>query len=238
MIDTSVLKEIFVVGRPRSGTVWLNRLLADALDSPLEAPGGKADAPKYFGPGRDGGYVVRKIHNEIKRGLTVFIQRDPRDVIVSTWFYNQRSQPLYRFVQGMCEPYVNSYERHIRMWLDDRTKAEFYTRYELLHENTYAQLLMTIEALTGKILSGEHLRAVVERQSFTTVKAKDTEGRFNHTMRSGKVGEWRKYFTSEIGQYMQRHMGNFLIEEGYVQERHWWKELPDKNLVDTEDENE
>ncbi len=225
MIDTSSLTEIFIVGRPRSGTVWLNRLLADALNSPLEAPGDKADPALYQGPGRDGGYVVRKQHDEIKRGLTVFIQRDPRDVAVSTWLYNHKVQPLYRFIQGMCQPYVNSYERHIRMWLDDRKKAEFYTSYELLHENTFAQLLMTTEVLTGETLDRGHLYAVVERQSFATLKAKDTEGKFDHTMRRGVVGEWKEHFTSEIGQYMQKHMGNFLIEEGYVQDRHWWREL-------------
>ena len=226
MIDTSNLTEIYVVGRPRSGTVWLNRLLADALNSPMEAPGDMADPPEYHGPGRDGGYVVRKQHDEIKRGLTVFIQRDPRDVAVSTWIYNHRAEPLYRFVQGMCLPYVNSYERHIRMWLDDRKKAEFYTSYELLHENTFAQLSMTIEVLTGETLDKEeHLDLVVERQSFATVKAKDTEGLHNHTMRRGIVGEWKEHFTSEIGQYMQRHMGNLMIEEGYVQDKNWWKEL-------------
>ena len=225
MIDTSKLKEIYVVGRPRSGTVWLNRLLADALDSPLEAAGPNTEAPIYHGPGRDGGYVVRKAHDGKKRAPTVFIQRDPRDVAISTWFYNHRLHPLFNFVQGMCEPYVNSYERHIRLWLDDRKKAEFYTRYELLHKNAGAQLLMMTEALTGTAVPIEHCREVAARQSFKTVKAADTEDRFSHSMRAGVVGDWKTHFTQEIGQYMQRHMGNFLIEEGYVTDRMWWKEL-------------
>ncbi len=225
MIDTTELKEIFIVGRPRSGTVWLNRLLADALNSPLEAPGNMADPAEYQGPGRDGGYVVRKQHDGEKRGLTVFVQRDPRDVAISTWLYNHKVQSLHHFIQGMCLPYVNSYERHIRMWLDDRKKAEYYTSYELLHENARAQLWTAIKVLTGKELDVGFLDAVVERQSFATLKAKDIEGKFDHTMRRGVVGEWKEYFTVEAGQYMQKHMGNFMIEEGYVQDRHWWKEL-------------
>lgn len=226
MIDTSSLKELYVVGRPRSGTVWLNRLLADALDSPLEAPGDKADAAKYHGPGRDGGYVIRKSHNEKRFGPTVFIQRDPRDVAVSTMFFRRQSN-LFPVVQQMCEPYNSNYEYHIRLWLDHRANhgAQVYTRYELLHSNAVAQLRLIVMTLTGKRIDREKFQTVVERQSFANIKANDTEGRQTYSMHRGIVGDWKNYFTREIGQYMHKHMGDFMIEEGYVQNRDWWKEL-------------
>ena len=239
MIDTTGLKELYVVGRPRSGTVWLNLLLADALDSPLQVRSPNAEAPAYFGPGRDGGFVVRKAHGDEKFGPTVFIQRDPRDVAISTMFFREQTD-LFPVVQQMCEPYQNSYERHIRLWLDYRitNRAEFYTRYELLHENAVAQLRLIVLTLAGKTIETKTLQAVVERQSFAKVRENDTEGRFSHSMHKGLVGSWKNYFTPEIGQYMQKHMGNFMIEEGYVQERHWWKELPDKSLVNAGGKNE
>ncbi len=224
MIDTSNLKELFVVGRPRSGTVWLNRLLADALDSPLEALGDMAEEAKYFGPGRDGGFVIRKSHDEILRGPTVFIQRDPRDVAVSIMHFRNQTE-LFPIVKQMCEPYENSYEFNIRKWLDT-LRAEFYTRYELLHRDAISSLRMTVKVLARKRLSNEKLAVVVKRQSFATVKASDTTGRLSNSMHSGKVGSWKSHFTREIGEYMQQHLGNFMFQEGYTQDKNWMKELP------------
>lgn len=227
-MDTSDLKEIYVVGRPRSGTVWLNRLVADALNSPLEAPGLKADKAEYHGPGRDGGYVVRKTHDGIKRGPTVFIQRDPRDVAVSTMFY-RHSSDLFTVVRQMCEPYNTSYKYHIRIWLDRPQNIKsfvVFTRYETLHENTKFELRLIVEALTGKTFTHKHLAEVVERQSFSAVKSADVKGRYAHSMRKGIVGDWKNHFTKEIGQYMQQHMGDFMLEQGYItNENQWYEEL-------------
>lgn len=223
-MDTSNLKELFVVGRPRSGTVWLNRLIADALDSPLEALGATAEPAKYFSPGRGGGYVVRKTHDGIKRGPTVFIQRDPRDVAVSTMFFRS-STVLFPIVQRMCEPYENSYEYHIRKWLDDRVRAEYYTIYERLQMYPRLELSQIISALTYKMIKIEQLAPVVKRQSFDVIKAADATGRYNHSMRKGIVGDWKNYFTKEIGEYMHRHLGKFMIEQGYITDDTWWKEL-------------
>lgn len=224
MIDTTGLKEIYVVGRPRSGTVWLNRLVADALDSPLQVKSPNAEAPVYCGPGRDGGYVVRKAHGEKKFAPTVFIQRDPRDVAVSTMYYRHQTD-LFPVVKQMCEPHSTSYEYHIRMWLDDREKAEVYTRYERLKRQPVQELRAILLKLIPLNISLLHVENIIKRQSFAAIKAADTEGRYAHSMRKGVVGDWRKHFTWEIGQYMQKHMGNLLIEQNYVQERHWWKEL-------------
>lgn len=223
-MDTSSLTELYVVGRPRSGTVWLNRLIADALNSPLEIDNPNAEAATYFGPGRDGGYVVRKAHDGEKRAPTVFIQRDPRDVAISTMFYRDQTD-LFPVVHQMCEPYSASYEYHIRMWLDDRKKAEAYTRYEELHKDGVKELRRIIRLLVGKELSIENCLEVYKRQSFAVVKQGDTGGRLTHSMRKGIVGDWRKYFTREIGEYMHQHMGEFMIEEGYVADSHWWEKL-------------
>lgn len=223
-INTSDLKEIYIVGRPRSGTVWLNRLVADALDSPLEAPGPNANKAVYFGPGRDGGYVVRKTHDGKKYGPTVFIQRDPRDVAVSTMFYRQTAD-LFAVVRQMCEPYSASYEYYIRMWLDDKNRAEYYTTYELLQTYTSLELYLIIQDLTGKHFEDEYLATVVKRQSFDTIKAADTTDRYKHSMRKGIVGDWKNHFTREVGKYMHEHLGKFLLEQRYITDDSWWKEL-------------
>lgn len=225
-MDTSNLKELYVVGRPRSGTVWLSLLLCDALNSPLEALGPGAEAARYFGPGHDGEFVIRKKHDEIWRAPTVFIQRDPRDVAVSTMHFRQQTD-LFPVVKQMCWPYENSYELHIRKWLDNDTKAEYYTKYELLQNYTLLELSLIIFALTGINLEDEYLRAVVQRQSFESVKAGDTEGRLDNSMYKGVVGEWKTHFTREVGEYMQHHLGHFMIDEGYISNENWWKELPD-----------
>ncbi len=227
MTDTSKFKEIYVVGRPRSGTVWLNRLLADALNSPMEAKGDAfIEPPIYHGPGRGGGYVIRKAHGAEKLAPTVFIQRDPRDVAVSTMMFRKQNK-VFPSVKQMCEPHSLSYEYHIRMWLDyeKEGKAEYYTRYEWLQQNPAQHLRDIVFTMTSKPIAIEHLNNVIRRQSFKVVKKNDKEGRYDSSMYKGVSGEWRKFFTPEIGDYMHNKMGNFMIEQGYVKDKTWYEEL-------------
>ncbi len=224
-LDTSNLTEIYVAGRPRSGTVWLTRLLSDALASPIEIKGPNAEPPAFHGPNQDGEYVIRKTHGKEKLGKTVFIQRDPRDVAVSTMHYRGQTQ-LFPVIKQMCSLEAHkTYESHARLWLDDEKKAESYTRYEWLHKYTRIYLRDVIFDLTGRSLSRNLLDDAIERQSFKAVKSADIEGRYEHSMWKGKVGEWENYFTKEIGEYLQKHMGDFMIEQGYVKNKDWWHKL-------------
>ena len=41
------------------------------------------------------------------------------------------------------------------------------------------------------------------------------------TFRSGKIGEWKKYFTDENKEEFKKHLGKYLIEFGYEKDDNW-----------------
>lgn len=99
MFDFSDRPTIWITGYPRSGTTWVCRSLAQALDCPSLSWSEKEDAkfndPVIEGVRRDGSeYVVRRSHfskpfydNHDLGPYDAIVMpvRDPRDVAISAW---------------------------------------------------------------------------------------------------------------------------------------------------------
>jgi len=91
-------KNIIIVGYPKSGTTWLSRLVAELVSCPLQGDWGydKIEALYKEGSERDSDYQVYKSHhsfNELEEASsliiykTIYIIRDPRDVVISGLHY-------------------------------------------------------------------------------------------------------------------------------------------------------
>ncbi len=107
---------VYVFSYPKCGGTWLARLLGDVLDSPVGAayPSQSHLCIAAEGQDRQGGYYIRHGHSEpaqskgggkviprmgvfcwreVTREKVIFMQRDPRDVLVSVahhWGLSQR----------------------------------------------------------------------------------------------------------------------------------------------------
>lgn len=91
-------RNIYVVGFPKSGNTWLSRMLSSILDSPIEGGDNyidRVDQDRDF----KGCCIVKKIHSfktisdveAVNPADIVYIVRDIRDVLVSGFFFNNRS---------------------------------------------------------------------------------------------------------------------------------------------------
>jgi len=88
-------ESIYVIGFPKSGNTWLSRLLADALNSNINATN-NIEASDNSKERKKGGYIIHKIHRsdnmeKIKQSKKVYIVRDPRAVMISSFFHNHRN---------------------------------------------------------------------------------------------------------------------------------------------------
>ena len=90
---------IFVIGYPKSGNTWLTRLVGDALNSPTGSGYGKHELDlSTEGKGRPGPYFVLKSHHSQRdkpeyitdKSKVIYIYRDFRDVLVSSFFHHYR----------------------------------------------------------------------------------------------------------------------------------------------------
>lgn len=211
------MKEIYAVAYPKSGITWLIHLLCDLLDSPQQdIPGGPVVG--CWGARCDGGYVVRKSHDAYGPHLAgktiVFTQRDPRDVIVSTYHYRVRLS-----LEDAIQQVLGNYLAWMDTWAGNYTVA---TRYRWLHDRPAEELRRIVEAITGTTPTDERIQAALERQSFENMTQQ--LGGDRHFMRRGVPGDWHNYLSREQCRRINKALGRFMLEQGFVDGLDWWKE--------------
>lgn len=89
-------EELYVIGFPKSGNTWLARLLSDILNSKIhvECKDDMINSSENTDD-KNGNYLIHKIHvaynlDKVLNSKKVYIVRDPRAVMVSGFFHNNR----------------------------------------------------------------------------------------------------------------------------------------------------
>jgi hypothetical protein len=209
-------QDIFVAGHPRSGNTWLNRLLSDLLDSPLsDLSRGKPS--RKFCEGCKGNYLVIKTHWQHHewggKDKLVFIQRDPRDVVMSLLFYRAQL-PTNEVISETIKQICGNYENYIRPWLACDRAAK--TKYELLHTQPIAELQKFSIAIIGRPQKEEKITAILNRQAF-----KKWKGQFPHSMRKGIIGDWKTYFKQQHKEQIADCLNQLMLDTGYIDDINW-----------------
>lgn len=223
------MNEVIVSAYPKSGVTWLLRLICDLLEAQHQ------DTPKMeplsYGHPVSGCWVARKTHYPyweqikaiVKNRTVVFIQRDPRDVVVSAMHYGG-SKDLKRSINSMAG---GSYVDYLESWLKPveplKVAKLIITRYEYLHKSPIPELRGIIEELTGEWLTNDRIQQSIERQSFENMSKSYNDG--GHFMRKGIVGDWRNHFDRETAQIFNGHFGEFMMSQGYVDDLEWWRDV-------------
>jgi len=223
-----MVKELLIAGFPRSGTTWMARMTADLFNAPLQ-DNPKNDPLIHFSRRISDEYIVRKTHHESitrrKSGYSgggcqyVYINRDPRDVLVSIKYFKHFGS--YYDAMG----YMNDHN-YTRFMMDWWAKGgDFNISYERLHESGAMSLYIMKKMLTGKS-SMDDANEVYDRHKFDNWKDK-----YPGTMREGTLGQWKSVFDIYIGKEFERQFGQVMLNYGYTQHSDWWRELPDPNGI-------
>jgi hypothetical protein len=116
------MRNVLVVGYPKSGNTWLTRLVAELLVCPVQGFWGQPDNPELAVEGQDrcsdfrvykGHQTFQEIEGQISEQNIVYIVRDVRDVVISGAHYFQfmPKGPITSFVKRF--PRLNYYYRRI-----------------------------------------------------------------------------------------------------------------------------
>lgn len=236
------MREILVTAYPKSGQTWLIHMLCDLLNSPQQ------DQPlgplQYWGPNYGREYAIRKRHSvynipdypfnitpeEADNTTIIFLQRDPRDIAVSQWYFRGRKGSFEGNARVMWQAVPITYEQWVRSWIDSRAYT-IKIFYEDLHKFNYNALLMFHHVITRDNHAIAHtemsfIKSVWQRHSFDAMKEylKRPDG-YDRITRKGQVGDWRNHFTREFAQEFDHNLGEFMLSAGYIESRDWWKEL-------------
>ncbi len=286
-------QSIYVIGFPKSGNTWLTRLIADALrmrvgsgmrvDDELEiatSVNKQLDLPDVTD------FTIRKTHflpevlkqvrnEEVAKG--VYIYRDFRDIIISSFFYKygynfqkvlQKGEKnlfdetvgwamrifflskginpnklLLKHTAEISKNWahdVGPWSLHIQAWMDfnknNINNDIVFVAFEDLLSNTLNVLIDIINGLNITLPSNGHLRDAIKRQSFEEQKkyfenissgtnlprGRDYNIKF---FRKGIAGDWKDYFTRDMGEIVERNHGEMLSKLQYVIDERWYEEI-------------
>lgn len=189
---------ICVVSYPRSGQVWLTRVLAAALNCPVRTylPQDSGRDVAASGGNRTGEHQVTRAHwlsPEYKPppDKTIHLVRDPRDLVCSWAHYANCS--MIEATERICTSVP--WKTFVTVEAQD---AVCFVKYEDLLENPVEEVRSCILAC-GIAPHGYLIKKAVQEESFNSRKNKIQKGdvgwsvdRDHHHLNKGIAGRWRE----------------------------------------------
>jgi len=213
---------ITVAGYPRSGTVWVARLLGDALDYPVTGlKGGRgtiaAEGLDRKGNGRVIHAHILPDHRLSNQGKVVLVVRDPRDVAVSAaafWEWTLE-ETLDKMIDGPGPVELPPWQDYTDAWRAVNVPT-------VLYEDLQVCPQLVLEKLLEQL--GEHprrpLHRVIWRQSFAVKRYEieqngdgypfGREAQLQH-LRHGTSGEWEQRLSPTMKQRALDVWGDYLV---------------------------
>jgi hypothetical protein len=233
----NVEPDIYIVSYPKCGRTWLRVMLQKYLErrgAPLQyfndrsllgvlgektikfehdqgnwVPAPMRTSQLHFNTAK---YVDRKV---------AFLVRDPRDVLVSSWYHLKYRERIYQ--KGLSEFIrddlvgIHKVVAFMNMWVEhSHVLADFcLLNYEQLHRETPASFERMLEFM-GFEVESDALRYAVEASSFKEMKRMELEGSLKEPwmkpgaknlenslkVRKGKIGGFREKFSEEDIEYL------------------------------------
>jgi hypothetical protein len=148
----------------------------------------------------------------------VFIIRDPRDQLVSHVYYiYKRRQPGYKMN-------FNDLLTHLI-----KNVKNFYSVY-LPWKNSPVCYTTTFEKLVGPNGGGNYnaqrneITNIAKHLNLNQNKISEVQNKLfggTQTFREGKIGSWRKHFTSQHKKLFKQFAGDLVIKLGYEKNNNW-----------------
>lgn len=236
--------DIFLVSYPRSGNTWLRFLIAnlqfpdDEIDYKnisdyIPAGAGRADLVWTKGENnKRPRFIKQHIQYHPKYPRVIYIARDGRDVSVSYFKFLEEklegNSTLYDFIQKQDLVY-GSWSQNVTSWLNAELPPERFllVKYEDLLSDT-PHVLRHVADFSRTNWTSKDILAAVERASFDKMRKveqnkgfpdqNDFSGTF---VRSGKAGDWIKYYGEPEKTVFKRFHNSALVRLGYEKDLKW-----------------
>ena len=238
--------DAFLISFPKCGRTWLRLMIGKAFEEHFNLGNANIlelhqlaalhpDIPKILVTHDDGPQWkmpddLVESKKKYKNKKVIFLVRDPRDVLVSSYFQKKKRRNKYN---GELFDYVHeevgsleSLLRFYNIWARNRDipKDFLLVRYEDMHEDPKRELRRVLDFLDLKEVSNDVIAEAVRFTSFenmrkmeladkfksTRLRPLDKEDKESYKTRKGKVGGFIDYLSRENIEYINRKMNEEL----------------------------
>jgi hypothetical protein len=229
----------WLVSYPRSGSTWVRLLFANLLHP--EEPRGYHDTdymvPDFHALLRWNLVKVEQytkklfllkshhpILDEYSEEKTIYLYRDPRDVVISEYYFDQWEYDTYypfdtffqRFIRG--ETKFESWKLHVTCWGRNEENADLVhlVKYESLYENPNLELRNMCDFLQYPA-TDEEISTAVRKCTFEKCVRMSPKENVDPKKRGlyGKPGRWRGVLTKEQQDELWLWVGDLMEKLGY-----------------------
>lgn len=244
----AIRPDVYIVSYPKCGRTWLRYLLQNYFsatgvplrhfrDSSIQAPEGgpvvkfEHDLGNWIpAPSKLSNLTFNNPMYESKK--VIFLVRDPRDTLVSSWFHLTFREPIYRrslseFIRDDILG-IRKIVAFTNMWIAHRHVPESFLllTYEQLHRDA-ASCFKTILEFTGLPVDRLSIERAVQESSFRKMQSSEKEGKLREPwmkpglrnsekslkVRRGKVGSYRNELSDEDVRYLDSFIERELTPE-------------------------
>jgi len=260
-IEKIIPVDTYIISFPKCGRTWLNMLLGEYFSKTLNIENVSADIKlnltkiyslfsdnipniTFTHDNNKNFYLpAEKLKSNIKKyknSKVVFLVRDPRDVLISSYFEKTKRIKLGKREKGFWEPFKGSisdyvYEknggfetiiRFYNIWEKNKSvpKDFLLLKYEELHIDTEKEFEKLLHFIGIKDINKEFIKKSVDAASFSNMQKIEKKGGTksdklkpadindvnSYKTRKGKIGDYKNHFTAEEIEYLNKKMQDNL----------------------------
>ena len=236
--------DVFLASYPRAGSNWVKFLLLESItgrdltfpesDEMMPYVGDHHSAPNVL---PDGGRLL-KTHEWYRQqyGRSIYLVRDPRDVVLSEYKYlagrGKYTRGFDRFVEefvGGTATGLGFWGDHVLSWLEADPAKVHVVRYEDLRADPAGGLAAMLDFL-GISRSHEEIERAVENNTLQRMREKEDAARSSRAnfqdlqdgyrfVNTGAVGGWQAELREEQVRALEARAAPILARLGYAARR-------------------
>ena len=238
--------DTFIVSYPKSGNTWVRFIVANLVNKNFEKIGlknldqvipdihavkesvlNKFKAPRIFSS---------HDYFDVRFNKVIYVIRDPRDVIVSLYFYliklkvlkknYSRRKYIKRFLDGEFDSTFGSWYQNIGSWYGAKDNDIIFIRYEDLLQKKYISFKKISQFLKIKF-SKRKFDRVLKNTSFKNLQKQESLSYDNvdhlkdtrkdiKFFRSGKKNQWKQFLSANENKLIKKKWGTYMKIFNYI----------------------